>query len=262
MKNYVIISTITLFLFGASASQKVVNSKKSVPTLPGLNNTEVLKKNTSKEAFDHAGFNELLNNFVRLDGSVDYAQFTKNRTVLRLYIAQLGKQMPTEIWSHEDKLAYWMNAYNALTIDLIIRNQPIESIKDIKKPWKQSLWKLGGTLYNLNEIEHQILRKMGDPRIHFGINCASFSCPPLLNEAFTAKKVDLQLDTLAKKFVNDTQRNTITPELIRVSKIFNWFSKDFNQEGNLIDFLNTYADTKINSDAKVLYMDYDWKLNI
>ncbi|MFT5256342.1 MAG: hypothetical protein ACI9RL_001699 [Candidatus Paceibacteria bacterium] len=256
MKNYIIITMITLLLLATTAA-KVSITKKPIAT----NNTEVLKKNTHKEAFDHAGFNELLNNHVTLDGTVDYVQLKKNKTVLRLYLAALGKKMPTDAWSQEDKLAYWMNAYNAMTIDLIIRNLPVASIKELKNPWKQSLWKLGGTLYNLNEIEHQILRKMGDPRIHFGINCASFSCPPLLNEAFTAKKVDTQLNALAKRFVNDTQRNTITPKLITISKIFNWFSKDFKQEGTLIDFLNKYANTKINNNAKVRYMDYNWKLN-
>jgi hypothetical protein len=213
------------------------------------------------EAFDHAGFNELLNNNVTPDGKVNYIYFKQDRTVLRIYISALSKKMPTDAWSKEDKLAYWMNAYNAMTIDLILRNQPIASIKDIKDPWMQRLWKLGDKWYNLDEIEHQILRKMNDPRIHFGINCASFSCPPLLNEAFTAQNVDTQLDALAKQFVNDTQRNTITPERVRISKIFNWFSKDFKQDGSLVDFLNKYTNTPINSKAKVRYMDYNWELN-
>lgn len=213
------------------------------------------------EAFDHAGFNELLNNNVTPDGKVNYIRFKQDRTVLRIYLFALGKKMPTDAWSKEDKLAYWMNAYNAMTIDLILRNQPIASIKDIKDPWMQRLWKLGDKWYNLDEIEHQILRKMDDPRIHFGINCASFSCPPLLDEAFTAQNVDKQLDALAKQFVNDTQRNTITPERVTISKIFNWFSKDFKQDGSLVDFLNKYADTPINSKAKVRYMDYNWELN-
>ena len=102
---------------------------------------------------------------------------------------------------------------------------------------------------------------MGDARIHFGINCASFSCPPLLNEAFTAQKVDTQLDVLARRFVNDSKRNTITANSIEISEIFNWFAKDFKTNGSVIDFLNKYSDVQIAAKAKKRYKDYDWSLN-
>jgi hypothetical protein len=102
---------------------------------------------------------------------------------------------------------------------------------------------------------------MGDARIHFGINCASFSCPPLLNEAFTAQKVDAQLDTLSRRFVNDTQRNTITANSIEISEIFNWFAKDFKTNGSVIDFLNKYSDTPIAKNAKKRFKEYNWSLN-
>lgn len=213
------------------------------------------------EIFNHQSFNTLLISNVSGDGVVNYAGFMQNKTVLRAYITSLGEKMPTEDWTKEDKLAYWMNAYNAMTVDLILRNYPLQSIKDINKPWNQRLWKLGDKWYNLDEIEHQILRKMDDPRIHFGINCASFSCPPLLNEAFTSKKVDFQLEELAKRFVNDSRRNSISENTVKISKIFNWFAKDFKQQGTLIDFLNKYATTPINSKAKVRYAEYNWDLN-
>lgn len=210
---------------------------------------------------DHNSFGSLLASQVTPDGKVNYAGFKANRNALRNYISDLSEHMPTDDWSQNDKLAYWMNAYNAMTIDLILRHMPLESIKDIKDPWDQRFWKLGSKYYNLNEIEHQILRKMGDARIHFGINCASFSCPPLLNEAFTADKVDEQLDLLSRKFVNDTKRNTITANSIEVSKIFTWFAKDFKTDGNLIDFLNKYSEVQIASNAKKRFKDYNWDLN-
>ena len=210
---------------------------------------------------DHNTFNQLLASNVSPQGNVNYTGFKNNWSALRAYIKDLGEHLPTDEWSKEDKLAYWMNAYNAMTVDLILRNQPLESIKDISKPWEQRLWKLGSKWYNLEQIEHQILRKMGDARIHFGINCASFSCPPLLNEAFTAARVDEQLDELSRQFVNDTKRNTITANSIEVSKIFTWFAKDFKTDGSLIDFLNKYSDTPIASNAKKKYKDYDWTLN-
>lgn len=233
------------------------------------NQTKLNKENTTiatsnkktLEAFDHTGYNNLIAIYVSDEGNVNYNGFKRNWGTLRNYIKDLGENMPKDNWTKEDKLSYWMNAYNAMTIDLILRNSPLESIKDIKNPWKQRFWKLGKKYYNLNEIEHKILRKMGDPRIHFGINCASFSCPPLLNEAFTADKVDKQLDNLAKRFVNDKKRNTITANSIEISKIFNWFAKDFETNGSVIDFLNKYSDVSISTNAKKKYKDYDWSLN-
>lgn len=213
------------------------------------------------EAFDHTTYGDLVVKYVSPEGNVNYDGFKRNWNVLRAYIKALSENMPTDQWTKEDKLAYWMNAYNAMTVDLILRNYPLASIKDIKDPWKQRFWKLGEKYYNLNEIEHKILRKMGDARIHFGINCASFSCPPLLNEAFTAQKVDSQLNTLAHRFVNDTKRNTITANSIEISEIFNWFAKDFKTNGSVIDFLNKYSDIQIASNAKRRYKDYNWSLN-
>jgi hypothetical protein len=230
-------------------------------TPPPITTPPIPIKIDQKEAVDHSSFNQLLQKHVTKDGIVNYTGFSKDKNKLRDYISILSKNVPTENWNKEEKLAYWMNAYNAMTVDLILRNLPLESIKDIKDPWEQRLWKLGDAWYNLEGIEHQILRKMGDARIHFGINCASFSCPPLLNEAFTAAKVDAQLAIVAKKFINDSSRNRISENSIEVSKIFNWFAKDFKQNGNLIDYLNQYSNTQISKGAKVRYMDYNWELN-
>ncbi|WP_420575108.1 DUF547 domain-containing protein [Kordia sp.] len=214
-----------------------------------------------KPAFKHDIFNVLLQKHVTASGNVNYKGFKTDRSKLRAYITSLGENLPTDDWTKEEKLAYWINAYNALTVDLILRNYPLESIKDIKKPWNQRLWKLGSKWYNLDEIEHKILRKMNEPRIHFAINCASFSCPPLLNEAFSSEKLERQLTQVTKVFLADSKRNTITKNQIEISKIFKWFSKDFKQNGSLIDFLNTYSDVKISGNAKKKYKEYDWTLN-
>ncbi len=213
------------------------------------------------EAFNHEAFNALLIANVSETGIVNYKGFVQNKKLLEDYISSLGESLPTETWTKEDKLAYWMNAYNAMTIDLIIRNYPIKSIKDLKKPWDQRLWKLGEKWYNLNEIEHQILRKMNEPRIHFGINCASFSCPPLLNAAFNASEVDAQLDKVAIRFINDPQRNSISKMNIEISEIFSWFAKDFKKDGSLIGFLNKYSKVQIHPKARKKYKKYDWTLN-
>lgn len=211
--------------------------------------------------FDHSLWNNLLQKYVSEAGIVNYKAFKNKSSELRKYIATLSETIPHEEWSSSQKLAYWINAYNALTIDLIIRNYPLESIKDIKDPWDQRLWKFGNQWLNLNDIEHQILRKMNEPRIHFGIVCASFSCPKLQNEAFTASNLDVLLTKATREFLADTKRNEISAERIALSKIFKWFKKDFEQNGTLTDFLNQYSDVTISKNAKKSFKDYNWDLN-
>lgn len=213
------------------------------------------------EAFNHSSWGKLLEKHVSNQGHVNYKTFKRDRSDLLNYIASLSKNMPNDSWNKEDKFAYWINAYNAMTIDLILRHYPIKSIKVINKPWDQRFWKLEGKWYNLNEIEHNILRKMNEPRIHFGIVCASYSCPKLLNKAFTASNLDKQLTEVTKSFLADYERNTISKNNIQLSKIFQWFAKDFKQEGTLIDFLNKYSAVKIFAKAKKSFKDYNWDLN-
>ncbi len=216
---------------------------------------------TTKEAFNHDAWNTLLQEYVSNKGNVNYNGLKSKRKAITNYISSLGDNMPSNSWAKADKIAYWINAYNAMTVDLILRNLPIESIKDIKDPWKQRLWKLGSKWYNLDEIEHQILRKMDEPRIHFGIVCASFSCPKLVNEAFTASNLETQLTEATRGFLSDPKRNNLSTNSIKLSKIFKWFAKDFKTEGSLIDFLNKYSDISISNTAKKSYKDYNWSLN-
>ncbi len=234
-----------------------------VEDIPEDNDIEVTE--TTLEAietvFDHDIFDELLKGHVTNDGNVDYNGFRTDRTKLKTYLTALSNNMPKDDWKREDVLAYWINAYNAFTIKLIIDNYPINSIKDIKDPWGARFFKLGRKWYNLNEIEHKILRKMNEPRIHFAINCASVSCPQLFNEAFKADTLESQLQKATKGFLADTTRNEITANTVKVSKIFKWFSKDFKQDGGLIDFLNKYSDIDIANNARISYKDYDWNLN-
>ncbi len=220
-----------------------------------LISTEVIEK------FDHGTWDDLLQKHVSDDGSVNYKGFNSNRKALTNYMASLSENMPNDAWSKLDKMAYWINAYNAMTVDLILRSYPVKSIKDIDDPWKRRLWKLGSKWYNLDEIEHRILRKMDEPRIHFGIVCASYSCPKLLNEAFTASKLDMQLTKATKDFLKDPERNELSQKKIKLSKIFKWFAKDFKAEGSLIDFLNKYSDIAISSNAAKSFKDYNWSLN-
>ncbi|MBE9489992.1 MAG: DUF547 domain-containing protein [Bacteroidetes bacterium] len=214
-----------------------------------------------QEAFNHSAWNDLLQKYVSNQGNVNYKGFKTEHTALKNYIQSLSKNTPTETWTRADKLAYWMNAYNALTVDLIVRHYPLKSIKDINSPWGQRLWKLGSKWYNLEEIEHQILRKMNEPRIHFGIVCASISCPKLQNTAFEASKIEAQLNKATKEFLADTTKNNLSKNSIKISKIFKWFSSDFKENGSLVDFINKYSEIVISQNASKSYKDYDWNLN-
>lgn len=217
----------------------------------------------TKRTFDNLDdfWSSILNRNVSVEGNVDYVNFKKGYKGLSNYIKFLQDSIPDENSSKEEKLAYWINAYNALTIDLILRNYPVKSIKDIKDPWDQRLWKFGDKWINLNQIEHEILRKMDEPRIHFAIVCASFSCPKLQNTAYTASNLETQLTEATEQFLADENRNTITSDRLQLSKIFKWFAKDFKTDGSLIDFLNKYTEVEISAKAKKSFKDYNWDLN-
>ncbi len=213
------------------------------------------------QSADHAKWNILLQKNVSKNGIVDYKGFQKDSKQLQSYLDVLAANVPTKSWSKNAVLAYWINAYNAYTVKLILDNYPVKSIKDINDPWGKKFFTLGDKKYSLEEVEHEILRKMDEPRIHFAINCASFSCPNLLNEAYTEANLEKQLTTVAKSFINDKTKNTITSNKVEISKIFDWFSGDFKKKGTVIDFLNQYSSIKINSKAKISYKEYNWTLN-
>lgn len=213
------------------------------------------------EAFNHSDWNILLQKNVSDKGNVNYKGFKKEELKLKSYLTSLSKNIPDDSWSKDEKMAYWINGYNAFTIQLILDNYPISSIKDIDNPWDIEFINLGDKTFSLNDIEHEILRKMNDPRIHFGIVCASVSCPKLQNVAFEASSLNSQLDIATKGFLADPARNNLSENSIEISKIFKWFSKDFKNEGSLIDFLNKYAEITISQNAKKSYKDYDWNLN-
>ena len=287
---------IILFLFLAAsgcATKKVVNDTSKTPEKASVTKTtEEQHKNEPKQqnsvaiietdintdlkkdsiepktpskpvitTFDHDRFNDLLQKHVSSEGHVNYKNIKAERAILTSYIRSLGKNIPNNNWSKEEKLAYWINAYNAMTIDLILRHYPVSSIKDIKDPWKQRFWQLGDKWYNLDEIEHQIIRKMNEPRIHFALVCAAVSCPKLYNKAFTASTLEEDLTKLTREFLADTSKNNISKNNLKLSKIFSWFTKDFKQEGSLIAFLNQYTDVEISKNAKKQFNTYNWDLN-
>ena len=220
-----------------------------------------LEANTQTNLFD-----ELLQTHVSKDGIVDYKSFKKDLPKLQKYISYLQKTTLDSSWSDNKKKAFWINAYNAYTIKLILKNHPLKSIIDIKQKeksaWEIPFSKIGGEIYTLDEIEHKILRKqLFDARIHVGVNCASISCPKLERSAFTEDNIEKKLSSLMKSFINDSSRNKISSNEIQISEIFKWFKDDFTKESSLIDYLNKYSEVEINSNTKISYLKYNWSLN-
>jgi len=207
-------------------------------------------------------YDSLLKKHVSPSGLVNYKTFLEDKKNLQSYLDYLANHPPSKTHPKQKKLAYYINLYNAATIYLILEKYPLKSIKDIENPWYIKFISIGDKKHSLNYVEHKILRKMEEPRIHFAINCASYSCPDLLNEAFKAEKLEEQLNKVTSNFING-DKNKIQENKVQLSKIFQWFKDDFtvNDKKDLIGFLNEYSMVKINNKAKIQFLKYDWRLN-
>lgn len=219
--------------------------------------------------------------------TVDYAGWRKDRAALDRYLASLSAQ-PREAfdgWSVAQRRAFLINAYNAWTVDLILRSDPdLESIRDLgslfSSPWKRRFFELFGDEESLDGIEHDLLRgapDYDDPRIHFAVNCASIGCPALRPEAYRADDLDAQLEDQARRFLRDGSRNRWDAKAgtLYLSKIFDWYAKDFDLPfrggQSRAHFLAQYA-TELGVSAaetarleageiEIEFLDYDWTLN-
>ena len=220
--------------------------------------------NEINSQINHSSWDALLKKYVNSNGLVDYKGFLNDRIELQEYLKMLSENPPTEAWSVQELLAYYINTYNAYTVMLILENYPLKSIKDINGPWTKAIVPIGDKTLSLGGIENGILRKMNEPRIHFAINCASVSCPNLLNEAYTATNIDAQLDKATRNFINSS-KNDITVSHLKLSKIFDWYQKDYtiNGKNDVIAFVNAYLfkKIKISPNASIEYFEYNWDLN-
>jgi len=224
----------------------------------------------SADRVDHGLYGELLQKYVK-NGVVDYQGFKKEEAKLDQYLDILEKT-DTKTLSRNEQFAFYVNAYNAWTIKLILGADPeIKSIKDLgslfKSPWKKKIARIDGEVLTLDNIEHDILRpRFKDPRIHFAVNCAAKSCPPLRSEPYQGDVLDKQLTEMTEAFVNDPTRNRLEGNTLYVSSIFKWYSEDFNDD--IVGFFMKYArgdlKARLQKQAKeirVEYLDYDWSLN-
>jgi len=228
----------------------------------------------------HKLFTEILAKHIK-GGLVNYKEL-KNDNRLDEYLNQLENTDPDTLKRNE-KLAFWINAYNAFTLTVIVDNYPIESINELhtggrmvghllgKTVWDKEFITISNKQYSLNDIEHNILRKMNEPRIHFSIVCASISCPTLRTKAFEADRINEQLEVQAHEFINDKSKNSfdVKNRKAYLSKIFDWFDEDFGISSDEIlkyisQFLPENTAKEINShlsEWKLTYNDYNWNLN-
>lgn len=224
----------------------------------------------ARAGVDYSIYAGLLKRHVK-NGVVSYAGFKADEAKLDRFLDLLAKADPAKM-TRNQSMAFYINAYNAWTIKLILSKYPgIKSIRDIgwflSGPWKKKIVRLKQGLVTLDYLEHDVLRpRYKDPRVHFAINCASKSCPPLLAEPYLPQTLDRQLNQVARAFINDPHYTYYKDGVLHVSSIFDWFSEDFGYD--VAKFVLKYADEKLareirarGKDLDIKYLDYDWSLN-
>jgi len=246
---------------------------------------------------DYSDYAAALADYVNTEGLVHYSNLKANRHALDAFVEAIATLDPPifDSWKPVDRLAFWINAYNALTLKAIIDHYPIQpsllrslrfpqnSIRQIPGVWNQLHFKVMGRLMTLDEIEHQVIRKQFDePRAHMALVCAAKGCPVLRNEPYAGDRLDSQLEDQVTKFVHNPSQFRVDPEkkIIHLSKILDWYGDDFEPEfadperfpgrsraeGAVLNFLSRYVDdaTRLHLQDRayrIRYLDYDWSLN-
>jgi len=254
------------------------------------------EENAGKQ-FDYDDYAAILKTYVDNQGMVNYKELQVNREKLDAFVFSIGKLNPEvyEQWGEKEKIAFWTNVYNALTLKAIVDNYPIKSsffksrrypknsIRQISGVWNKLKFTVMGREMTLNDIEHETLRKhFNEPRIHLALVCAAMGCPPLRNEPFTGDKLDAQLDDQTHLFLKNSQKFRIerNKQIVYLSSIFKWFGKDFvvsygtdekfagydKTKRAVLNFISKYLDANareylITGKYKIKYLDYDWSLN-
>ena len=269
--------TIPGFLILMSVVVGMTGLLKARPQ-PPIGSTVAGKQRFPMEEIDHSPFDKMLKKYVDNDGYVNYQAWkrsSQDRQQLKSYLAHLSRATPSKSTNKSAKLAFWINAYNALTLEGILQKYPTTSIrKHTSRFGGYNIWKdlpllVEGKSYSLDDIEHRVLRKMGEPRIHFAIVCASIGCPRLLNRAYTAKQLENQLAENSRDFFSRPQNLQVDPAsgTIYVSSILDWFGSDFGKtQQDQFTYLKPYLPKAVRALAvhpqtKIRFLSYDWNLN-
>ena len=222
----------------------------------------------------HAEWDFILKKYVH-EGKVDYNKIISSPSDLKRlnnYLITLGNT-EVSLLTRDERLAFWINAYNAFTVKMILNHYPLKSIKDIKDPWKQKLWYAGNEKLSLDDIENIKLRKeFKEPRIHFAIVCASIGCPELYPEAFEKDKIEQMLNLITRNFFAERRnfqlKTSGTKLTVYLNSIFKWFKSDFGKDDKqIVEFIIPYLQKQdrdlinVSDDVTIKYLNYDWSLN-
>lgn len=256
MRNFWILALIFISFSSVSAPKAELWTYWNV----SANNTNTI---------DHSPWQAILDTYLVNEGEhtlFRYSSITKeDRSVLKQYIASLSHADPRQ-YSKSEQYAYWVNLYNAITVEIIVENYPLKSITKLGGlfsfgPWNEKVVKVNGKDLTLNDIEHRILRPIwNDPRTHYAVNCASLGCPNLQPQAFTANNSEQLLELSAKTFINSDKGARINGNTLRLSSIYDWFAVDFGGEKKVLQHLTKYRPELANFEGKITF-DYDWNLN-
>ncbi len=217
----------------------------------------------------HQEWQQLLDRYLVSQGENTRFRYSKvspaDKAKLKQYIQRLATLDPRQ-YRKAEQYAYWVNLYNAVTVDLILDHYPIKSITKLGGlfsfgPWDQNVLVINGKKLTLNDIEHRILRPIWqDPRTHYAVNCASLGCPNLQAKTFTADNTQTLLDSAAKTFINSKKGVTISGDNAQISSIYDWFAVDFGGESQVFNHIRKYAPQYNSFSGRVTY-HYDWSLN-
>ena len=285
------------YLFSISAALVLL---VGLGTFPWSGSSQGLQRPGSAEAAANVGtaryskWQSALSKYVDKQGNVNYSNWKLDASALDQFLASLSGITRAEYdsMSRNEQMALWINAYNAFTVHLVLEHYPIHrsglnlypdsSIRQIDGVWKKYKLSVAGRTVSLHEIENEILRKQfKEPLIHFAINCASRSCPPLSNEAYSAVDLTKQLERAASTFIQSERFNKIEPtrKKVALSKIFDWYGEDFvsryhgkqmekrsQAQSAVISFIADHVGGSeraflLSNDFALSYMNYDWALN-
>ncbi|WP_436322753.1 DUF547 domain-containing protein [Vibrio cidicii] len=220
-------------------------------------------------AISHQTWQNLLDRYLVRQGENTLFRYAAvsdaDKKALKQYLADLAAHDPLRL-KRAEQYAYWVNLYNAITVDLILQHYPVKSITKLGGlfsfgPWNDKVITINGKALTLNDIEHRILRPIwNDPRTHYAVNCASLGCPNLQPYAFTASNRDALLEQAAREFINSSKGVDMQGNQARLSSIYDWFIEDFGGKAHLFEHIGTYAPQYRGFSAKVEY-HYDWSLN-
>ncbi|RLV61155.1 DUF547 domain-containing protein [Parashewanella curva] len=246
---------------------------------PQANTFWQVSNQNSTQIVDHQAWQILLDRYLLEEENFRVFNYSTvssaDKQALKDYIQSLSSIDPRQL-NRNEQLAYWVNLYNALTVDLVVEHYPIASIKEIGDgitgPWNIEAIEIADQAVTLNQIEHKILRPIWqDPRIHYVINCASLGCPDLPYKALSSSDIEYQLNQAAVMFINQNKGVDINNEKLVLSSIYNWFSEDFGEnQTELMTHISQFAKPELkNKLAEItkqksfnIEFQYDWKLNV